>query len=168
MSPRAACRLETLGFVEVYEYHAGKVDWISHCLPVEGERAGEPTAGELARDDVVTCGLDDQVGEVRDRVGRSPYPFALVTSSDGVLLGRLRASTLDCDPSLRAEELMEAGPSTVRPHKTAGGVAGDLAERELRWAVVTSPEGRLIGVASRAELEAAASEWPQPAGGAAR
>jgi hypothetical protein len=136
-------------------------------MPIEGERAGEATAGDLARDDVVTCGLDDQVGPVRERVARSPYPFALVISS-GVVLGRLRASMLDCDPRLRAEEIMEPGPSTVRPHKTAASVAGDLAGRELRWAIVTSPEGRLIGVAARAELEAAATDWPRPAGEEAR
>jgi predicted transcriptional regulator len=72
-----------------------------------------------------------------------------------VLLGRLRASTLDCDPDLRAEQVMEPGPSTVRPHKTATSVAHDLGEKELRWAIVTTPEGELIGVAARKELEAA-------------
>jgi hypothetical protein len=73
-----------------------------------------------------------------------------------VLLGRLRASMLDCDPQLRAEDVMEPGPSTVRPHKTAAGIARDLAERDLRWAIVTTPHGELIGVAARDELEAAA------------
>jgi len=110
---------------------------------------------EHARDDVVTCALDDPVGPLRERVASSPYPFALVTSSGGVLLGRLRSSMLDCDPELRADQVMEPGPSTVRPHKTAAGIAADLAERDLRWAIVTTPEGELIGVAARAELEAA-------------
>jgi hypothetical protein len=52
---------------------------------------------------------------------------------------------------------MDPGPSTVRPHKTAQGVAENLAERDLRWAIVTSPEGELIGVAARVDLEAAVS-----------
>ena len=85
----------------------------------------------------------------------SPYPFALVISDGGVVLGRLRASMLDCDPRLTAEQVMEPGPSTVRPHKTAAGMAKTLAEKQLRWAIVTTPEGELIGVAARAELEAA-------------
>jgi CBS-domain-containing membrane protein len=109
----------------------------------------------LARDDVVTCGLKDAVGEVRERVSASPYPFALVISDGGVLLGRLRASMLDCDPKLAADEVMEPGPSTVRPHKTAATIAKDLTEKQLRWAIVTTPEGELIGVAARTELEAA-------------
>jgi CBS domain-containing protein len=133
-------------------------------MPVEGERPREATAGDLTREDVVTCGLDDEVGVVRERIARSPYPFAVVIAPGRVVLGRLPASTLNCEPSLRAEEIMEPGPSTVRPHKSASGVAAKLAERELRWAIVTTPEGRLIGVAARAELEAAASEPPRPAG----
>jgi CBS-domain-containing membrane protein len=60
---------------------------------------------------------------------------------------------------------MEPGPSTVRPHKTAAGIAHDLAERELRWAIVSTPDGELIGVASRAELEAAIAPSPSTAAG---
>jgi hypothetical protein len=89
MSPRAACRLATLGFAEVYDYVPGKADWLARGLPVEGETAQLPTAGRLARDDVVTCRLADRVAEVRDTVERSPYGFALVVSDGGVLLGRL-------------------------------------------------------------------------------
>lgn len=155
MSPRAACRLETLGFAEVYDYTAGKVDWLAHNLPVEGDDPEPPTAGRVARDEVVRCALDDRVGEVRERIAASPYPFALVVSPNGVLLGRLRGSALDCDPALTTEEVMEAGPSTVRPHMAAGELAKRLADRGLRWAIVTDPEGRLIGVATREDLERA-------------
>lgn len=134
---------------------AGKVDWLVRQRPVEGERASEPTVGQLARNDVVTCALGDPVGPVRELVRSSPYPFALVLGTGRVLLGRLRQSMLDCDPNLAADEVMEPGPSTVRPHKTAAGVAEDLAERDLRWAIVTTPGGELIGVAARSELERA-------------
>jgi CBS domain-containing protein len=155
MSPRAACRLETLGFLGVYDYVPGKVDWRAHNLPVEGKQAEVPTAGRVARDDVVTCALEDRVGEVREPVERSPYGFALVTAPGGVLLGRVRGSTLDCDPNLSAEEVMESGPSTVRPDTEAAALAKRLAERDLHWAIVTNPEGRLVGVASREALERA-------------
>jgi hypothetical protein len=141
----------------VYDYFLGKLDWIAHRLPVEGQLDHEPPVGDYARDDVVTCRLDDQVGAVGARIERSPYPFGLVTTQGGVLLGRLRSSMLDCDPGLRAEEVMEPGPKTFRPHKSATGIAGELAEKDLRWAIVTTPEGELIGVASRAELEAASA-----------
>jgi len=141
----------------VYDYHPGKLDWIAHGCPVEGEQADEPKVGDFVHDEVVTCGLEDQVGEVGARIESSPFPFGLVVSPGGVLLGRLRSSMLDCDPRLRAHEVMEAGPSTVRPHKSAAGIARNLAEKDLRWAVITSPEGELIGVAARSELEAASA-----------
>jgi CBS domain-containing protein len=155
MSPRAACRLETLGFTKVYDYVPGKVDWLAHNLPVEGEQAGLATAGRLARDNVVTCRLEEPVGKVRERILASGYRFGLVTTAGGLVLGRLRRSALNCDPALRAEEVMERGPSTVRPDTAAGDLAKRLADREVRFAIVTDPEGRLLGVVRRDDLERA-------------
>jgi 3-mercaptopyruvate sulfurtransferase SseA len=49
MSPRAAWQLEALGFSDVYDYAAGKLDWISRGGPTEGNgptirsRARRPT-----------------------------------------------------------------------------------------------------------------------------
>ena len=136
----------------------GKVDWLAHQRPIEGERADQARVGQYARQDVVTCALQDRVGRVRELVAGSAYPFALVKSAQGVLLGRLRHSMLDCDPSLPAEDVMEPGPWTVRPHKTPETILHELVERDLRWAIVTTPEGELIGVAARAELETAVAD----------
>jgi hypothetical protein len=116
------------------------------------------TVGDVARDDAVTCDLKDRAGEIRDRIEASPYPFALVLGDRRIVLGRVAKSGLECDASELVEDRMDPGPSTVRPHKTAQGTAEDLAKRDLRWAIVTSPEGELIGVAARAELEAAVRE----------
>jgi CBS domain-containing protein len=158
MSPRAACRLETLGFADVYDYVPGKADWRAHGLPVEGEHADTPTAGSLARNDVVTCHLNDVVGEVRERVKGSPYGFALVTTNGGVLLGRLRGSAMRAAPAdATAEAVMEAGPSTVRADTPARELAERLAKRNLNTVIVSTPEGRLIGVVHRRDLETAAS-----------
>ena len=153
MSPRAACRLEALGFADVYDYVPGKADWLAHNLPVEGEQADAPTAGRVARDDVVTCRPEDPVATVQERIAPSPYGFALVTSHGGVLLGRLRASAIQGQADGRADDLMEPGPSTVRPDRPASALATRLAERNLTTAIVTDPEGRLIGVARREDLE---------------
>src|SRR6266480_395608 len=112
MSPRAACRLETLGFEHVYDYVPGKSDWLARGRPTEGELASRPTAGSCARDDIVTCGLDDTVDSVRPSIEASPYGFALVVAADRVVLGRLRGSALGDDPDAPAESVMEPGPST--------------------------------------------------------
>jgi predicted transcriptional regulator len=128
-----------------------------HRRAIEGDRATEPTVADLAKDDVVTCGLGEPVEAVARRVENSPYPFALVLGASRVVLGRASASHLKTDQERRVEDVMDPGPSTVRPHKTAQGVAEDLAKRNLRWAIVTTPDGEFIGVAARSELEAAVS-----------
>ncbi len=59
MSPRAACRLEQLGFPEVYDYTAGKADWLAHGLETEGEQAGVLRARHAVRADVVTASIEE-------------------------------------------------------------------------------------------------------------
>ena len=156
MSPRAACRLETLGFADVYDYTAGKAEWLGYALPSEGDRADRPRAVHFARDDVATCRLDETIGAVRERVAASPYGFGLVLSESRVLLGRLRKSALDGNPAAIAGEVMEAGPSTIRPDADPEALAVRLTERELRTAIVTTPDGKLVGVVRRGDLPAPA------------
>ena len=98
----------------MYDYVPGKVDWLAHGLPVVGERATPPTAGRVMRDDVVRCAPGDAMAVVRDAIARSPYPFALVTGGDGILLGRVRASALDSVSDRPVGEVMELAPSTGR------------------------------------------------------
>lgn len=153
MSPRAACRLATLGFEQVYDYVPGKSDWLARGLPTDGEAADRPRVGPLAQDDVVTCRLEDPVGRVRERVQASPYGFALVTASNGTLFGRLRRNALEGEPEATAESLMEPGPSTVRPDTAVKELRERLDKQGLRTAIVSTPEGRLIGVVLREALD---------------
>jgi len=131
----------------------GKVDWLAHNLPVEGDRADAPIAARAMRDDAVLCRPGDRIAEVRDSIKRSPYPFALVTSEDGTLLGRAPLSALDADSDRPVFDVAEPGPKTFRPHVAADKVVGVLADKDLRWAIITTPEGRVLGVASREDLE---------------
>jgi hypothetical protein len=152
MSPRAGCRLDTLGFEHVYDYMTGRFDWVARGLPREGEKAGEPRAVDFAGQDVVICGLHDPVGEVRERVEASPYGFAFVVSVDDVLLGRLRNPALEGDPQAEAETVMDPGPSTVRADSAPAVLRERLECANLRTAVITDPDGRLLGVVRRENL----------------
>ena len=154
MSPRAACRLATLGFGEVYDYAAGKADWLARGLPREGEKATAARVVDYARDGVVTCGLSDDVANVRARVEDSPYGFALVVADGGLLLGRLRRAALEGDPAARAEDVMEPGPSTVRADTAPDKLAERLRAAGLKTALVTTPDGVLLGAVRAADLEA--------------
>jgi CBS domain-containing protein len=134
-----------------------KVDWMARGLPLEGEKAGEPRAIDIARTDVVTCGLQDAIGEVRDRVAQSPYGFAFVLGPGSVLLGRLRKAALQGSSDTRAQEVMEPGPSTTRPDTPPDKLLAKLQGAELTSAVLTDPEGRLLGIVIRPDLEDGAS-----------
>jgi hypothetical protein len=61
MSPRAACRLDTVGFEHVCDDMPGKADWLARGLPREGEKAGEPRAIDHARTDAVTCRPEERI-----------------------------------------------------------------------------------------------------------
>jgi rhodanese-related sulfurtransferase len=151
MSPRAATRLDQLGF-DVYDYALSKVDWMAHGLPVEGTAASQPTALTFARDDVATCSLDTRAGEILQLIDQSHYGFALVLS-DRVVLGRVRRSRLDDAPDdASAELLMEPGPSTTRPHTRPTDIANQLPRSGANTAILTTPEGELLGVVRRSDL----------------
>src|SRR5207244_6652364 len=115
MSPRAATRLEQLGF-DVYDYALSKVDWMAHGLPMEGTAAARPTALSFARHDVVTCTLDDRAEEIKERIDASAYRFALVLA-DRVVLGCIRRTRIDEAPDdTSAALLIEPGPAATHPH----------------------------------------------------
>jgi hypothetical protein len=137
----------------VYDYVPGKVDWLARGFASEGERAGERRVGHFARDDVVTCGLDASAADMGRRIDDSPYGFGLVVAGDGTLLGRLRRSVIaGASGDATAESLMSPGPSTVRPDLAPDELRERLEQRDLKTAIVTTPEGRVIGVVLRGDL----------------
>jgi hypothetical protein len=135
----------------VYDYMPGKADWIARALPLEGDKAREPRAIDFVRHDAVTCDLQTPIGEVRERVRASPFPFGVVLH-DGVLLGQLRGAALAGDPDVRAESVMKPGPSTSRPDTAPDRLLTKLQAADLATAVLTDPEGRLLGVVRRDDL----------------
>lgn len=151
MSPRAAVWLEQLDF-DAYDYALSKVDWMAHGLPMEGTAASQPTAGSFLRDDIATCTLNTPAEEIKKRIDSSPYGFALVLA-DRVVLGRVRRSRLEDAPSdANADQLMEPGPSTVRPHTDPEELARKLQRSAANTAILTTPEGELVGVVRRTDL----------------
>ena len=150
MSPRAAWRLESLGFTEVYDYVAGKLDWLASGGDVVRPEGAPPTAAQLARRDVPTCSLEDDVETVAARVAGTDWSICAVVNAEGVLLGLLGRSGLQ--GSGRAEERMREGPSTIRPDEAADAVAARMAKHDLTVQLVTTSDGRLVGAVRRADL----------------
>jgi Mg/Co/Ni transporter MgtE len=138
----------------VYDYVAGKADWLARGLPREGEHAGKRRAFDLAVDDVVVCEVGDLVADVRERVAASRYGFAFVVDKDRCLQGRLRRAVLESEGEARAEDVMEPGPSTIRADNELEPLAKRMRDSDLTSLPVTTPEGRLLGVVRRDDVEA--------------
>lgn len=155
MSPRAAWRLETLGFTHVYDFIAGKAAWLASGLPTEGTAAATPRAGEIARTDVPTCRLTDRIGAVRQQVhaSRAEWDMCLVVNDEQIVLGRLRGKAFNADPETIVERVMEEGPTTIRPDTSLDNITKRMRDRDVRSIVVTTLHGRLIGVLRREDAE---------------
>jgi len=141
-----------MGFPEVYDYVAGKKSWGSYGLPREGTKVPERTAGDVARRDVPTCMLDERLTEVRERVRAAGWDTCIVINEQRVVLGRLGRKALAADTDESVEEAMTPGPSTVRPSIGTDALLEPIRARNLTSILVTTPDGRLAGLALRDDL----------------
>ena len=153
MSPRAAARLETLGFAQVFDYAAGKADWTSSGLPTEGTMAGQPRAGDIAQRGIPTCSLTDRLGNAHDRAQDADQNVCIVVDDHGVVLGRLRGDALRENPGATVESVMEDGPTTIRADASLHEITERLRKRRVGSILVTDPEGRLLGILYRKDAE---------------
>lgn len=165
MSARAAWRLDSLGFTQVFRYTAGKNDWFAAGLPIEGALASLPRASDIARRDVPTCRLTDRIGDVCERVQAATEHVCIVVNEAGVVLGRLRGAALAADPQAIADARMEPGPTTIRPNTPLADITPRMHRRKVGSIIVTDSDGVLIGILYRtdadrrlAETAAAASD----------
>src|SRR3989441_11649878 len=116
MAPRAAARLELLGFTDVSHYKAGKLDWMAAGLPTEGENAARPRAGTVARKDVPVFSATDRVGDGRDRARAARWDAAVAVDPNRVGLRLPRAGELANGPGLLIHQAVRPAPRTLRPH----------------------------------------------------
>jgi rhodanese-related sulfurtransferase len=151
VSPRAAWRLEGLGFSRVYDYAAGKADWGSFGLPLEGNADSSTRVGSVARAGAPTCRPDDVVSAIAPRAG-DEWQICVVTNDHGIVLGLLGRRALEADEPVRAEDAMSLGPSTIRPSARLDAVAQRVRDQGLTRIVVTRSDGVLVGVLRREDL----------------
>src|SRR5258708_1656339 len=146
MSPRAAWRLETLGFPQVFDYVDGKHDWMAAGLPMEGTNAERPRAADVARKDVITCRLDERLGDVRRRATAAGWETAVVVNEERIVLGLLRTKELNGDAGQAIEQAMRPGPSTFRPFVPILEITAYMVEHAMDSSPITTSDGRLVGV----------------------
>jgi CBS domain-containing protein len=124
----------------VYDYTAGKSDWMAAGLPTEGEAAD----------------LEESLRDVRERARAAGWDACVVVNEERIVMGLLRAEQLGRDGDLTAESAMRPGPSTFRPHVPIAEMAEFMAEHDLPNAPVTTSAGELVGLLVREDVERAA------------
>jgi CBS domain-containing protein len=155
MSPRAAPRLESLGFEQVYDYVAGKADWGSAGLSLEGTSGSETRAGAHVRTDVPMCRPGDRLQDVCEQLDASGWDTCFVVDEWRVVLGRIGRRAIGGGEDVTAEEAMTAGPSTIRPSARLDAMAERMRRQKLTNLPVTTSDGRLVGLLTLRDAEEA-------------
>ena len=164
MSPRAAWRLESLGFTRVYDYVAGKADWSVAGLPREGEVAGSNRVVDVVRQNVPACPLGTRLGDVGGRRQVGGKDMCVIVSDENVILGRLRGAAFDHDPETPVEEIMEEGPTTIRPDTMLQDIVERMRQRKVDSILVATESGELIGIMYRDDADWALGEHDEDTG----
>jgi CBS domain-containing protein len=146
-----------MGYRDVYDYVDGKLDWMAAGLPTEGANSQHPRAGDAARKNVPTCGLDERVGDVRERARDAGFEAAVVVNEERVVLGLLRSKELSSEADLSIEGAMRPGAEHVQalclhhrdgaPHGRAP--TGEFADHDVGRAPGRAPLSRRRGATGR-------------------
>jgi rhodanese-related sulfurtransferase len=144
ISARAAWRLESMGFQEVYRYTPGKEDWIAAGLDVEGSATGGLALKQYIKKDFQTCLLRDRMQEVQNRRGRNDV--CVVLNDRNIVMGLIEGDTWNANPLARAGDIMRPGPRTFRPTADPKDVAKELKKEDSETAIVTTSDGELLGI----------------------
>ena len=150
LSARAARRLETLGFTDVCDYTASKAAWMACGLPVEGTVKSSTRAGSVARTTIPRCSLGEKVHDLRDRFGDDTV--CVVLDDDGFVLGAVRREATQLDDATLVDDVLLPAPPTVRPSIPADELARSMDRDGRTYVYVTTIEGRLLGLVTRADL----------------
>lgn len=102
-----------------------------------------------------TCTLEEPLAEVRQRVGAAGWDTCIVLTEERVVLGRLGRKAIAGDSDESVEQAMSPGPGTVRPSISTDALLERIQARNLSSYLVTTPDGRLVGLVRREELETA-------------
>ena len=144
MSPRAAWRLEAAGFGPVYDYMAGKADWLAADLPFEGTAQ---LAGMFTSRGVATVAEGTPAAEALGLLDAQGFGPVLVVNEAGVVMGAAYREGLAAAPGeAGVGTVMRFGVSTVRPSEDAAELAHRMGQRQVTRVVVTRSDGTLIGL----------------------
>ncbi len=145
MSPRAAWRLEAAGFGPVYDYVAGKSDWLAADLPFEGTAQ---LAGMFTRREIATASKDTPAQEALEQLLARGFDPVLVLNQAGVVMGAAHRDQLESAAAgtQAGTLMMRFGVTTVRPSEQAADLVHRMHHAQVSRIVVTRSDGTLVGL----------------------
>lgn len=161
MSARAAWRLESMGFQEVYRYTPGKEDWIAAGFETDGTNASQPRLKQYVKTNVQTCLLRDRMQDIQNRRGNAD--ICVVLNDRNIVMGIIEGEAWNASPLSRAAEVMNPGPRTFRPNGDPKEILKELKKQERDNAIVTTSDGELIGILRVSQKKAQKPPKPQAA-----
>jgi len=145
LSARAAWRLESMGFQEVYRYTPGKADWLAAGWETEGAEAKKTRIRQMIHKDVPTCALRERLEDVKSR-RRPNQDLCVVVNDRNIVLGVIQGETWDANPQARVADVMQTGPQTLRPDMDPKDAQKILRKWDASSAIVTTSDGELLGL----------------------
>jgi len=153
LSARAAWRLESMGFQEVYRYTAGKADWLAAGWETEGTEAKKVRIREMIHKEVPTCSLRERLEDVKSR-RRQNEDMYVVINDRSIVLGVLQGEAWEANPLARVGDIMQPGPRTIRPDLEPKDAQKVLRNYDAPSAIVTTSDGELLGIVKIAQKKA--------------
>jgi CBS domain-containing protein len=141
-----------LGFSKVFDYMAGKIDWMTYGLPVEGASDIALIRDRLVREWPV-CRITETTSGAKQRAQAHGAGFCLVLNDEGIVLGVVGRGGWEMPESMAVEEIMDPAPTTLRPSVSVDNATEFLEKHNLDAIVVTSSDGKFMGVFRRQEPE---------------
>ncbi|MBO0713394.1 MAG: CBS domain-containing protein [Acidimicrobiales bacterium] len=134
----------------VYDYVAGKMDWLGFGLPHDGTAL---LVSEVARRDLPTCCPGDAVESVLGLLQEAEVALCPVIDGHGVVLGAVHRKELEkTERGTPAEEVMEVAMSTIRPSAELHTLLDQMEQARTEATVITRPDGTLFGLAVRSQV----------------
>jgi rhodanese-related sulfurtransferase/CBS domain-containing protein len=144
LSPRAAARLEQLGFDEVYDYAASSTAWFGAGLPSEGLVPDSHRAVGVLHSDVPRVGPEATIDDACAAIG--DWDLVVMVDDGDIVLGVARRNICDLPGDIELAAVMQSAPRTVRPSITVDELASSMGKDGEHVILVTTSSGELLGL----------------------
>ena len=149
--------MERFGFTHVSDFVLGIDHWGAYGLPLVGRAAYGRTVRDLIAKDVPRCAASLAIGDARSVLAGAGESQCVVVDQGGVAVGILDSDAPEDDPDTPVSLVMANVGQTVRPNAKCAEARRLLQGQASNRLLVTNPEGVLVGVVHRSDLDSAST-----------